>query len=154
MQDIFVQYFRLASLKRKRSLREVVSWKATVWQKSDTALDIITVYRNRLWVYEKEILGPLLPPHVTMSIGTINLCFGLTFDFIKLPKWTDSTLSLLSPSFSLQAAEQIIHKKDLAPVCTQSVWRGNGMLLQPRVYNVHRLIYTTETTITCLDYKK
>jgi len=31
---------------------------------------IITIYRNRLWVYEVDSLGPLLPPHVTVSIGT------------------------------------------------------------------------------------
>ena len=93
---------------------------------------IFTIYRNRLWVYEADSLGPLLPPYVTMSIVTIKLCFGLSLDFIKLHKWTDSTLILWSPSFCLQAAKQIIHKNYLAIVCTQSVWRGNGMLLQPQ----------------------
>lgn len=72
-------------------------------------------------MHEAEILGPLLPPHVTMSIGAINLCFGLTFESIAPHKLTDSTVSPSSPPFYLQAAEQIIHEKDLAPVCTQSV---------------------------------
>jgi len=117
-------------------------------------VDSFTVYRNMLWVYEADSLGPLVPPHVTMSIGTRSLYFGLTFDFIKTDQWTDRTLIPSSPSFSLQTSEQIIHKKYLASFCTQSLWCVKWMLLQPRVHNVHRIVKTTETTASCLDNNK
>lgn len=68
-------------------------------------------------MYEAESLEL----YVTMSIGTINRCFRLTLDIIKLHKRTDSALILSSPSFCLQVAKQVIHKNDLAPVYTQLV---------------------------------